>query len=255
MKQLHPFFSYFGSKYRLAKYYPEPQCDEIIEAFAGSAGYALMYPEKRVYLYEIYEPIVTLWKWLIEKATPEEILALPVNNTNQTNKDGKPMTRFHKDHPIESEVNCEAARILMGFWVTESQTNSSRYPLSKSRGGNWTQHKKEMVANQLQYIRHWKVEKLSFEQIPNRKATWFIDPPYEDAGSRYRHNKIDYKALGQWCNEREGQVIVCEQNSAKWLEFQHLRLGRNASNKDYRELVWHKGIDGSNEILKENDQW
>ena len=51
---LHPFFSYFGSKYRLAKCYPQPQCDEIVEPFAGSAGYALLYPEKQVTLYEIY---------------------------------------------------------------------------------------------------------------------------------------------------------------------------------------------------------
>ena len=241
MKQLHPFFSYFGSKYRLAKYYPEPQCDEVIEAFAGSAGYALMYPDKQVYLYEIYEPIVDLWKWLIQ-VPEDEILKLPVGP-------------FDKGHPVESEVDSVPARTLMGFWLTESQTNASRYPLSKSRGGNWSQRKKETIASQLQYIRHWKVEKLSFEQIPNRKATWYIDPPYEEAGSRYKHNKIDYAALGQWCRDREGQVIVCEQNSAKWLEFQHLRLGRNASNKDYRELVWHRGIDGSNEILKEADRF
>jgi site-specific DNA-adenine methylase len=60
MLELHPFFSYFGSKYRLAKRYPKPQCDEIIEPFAGSAGYALLYPQKQVYLYEVYEPLVEL---------------------------------------------------------------------------------------------------------------------------------------------------------------------------------------------------
>ena len=255
MKQLHPFFSYFGSKYRLAKYYPEPQCDEIIEPFAGSAGYALMYPDRQVTLYEIYEPIVKLWKWLIEEATPDDILKLPTNNTDTVDKDNKPITRFHKDNPVENEVSCEPARILMGFWMTESQTNSSRYPLSKSRGGNWSQKKKEMIASQLHAIKHWKIEQCSYEQIPNRKATWYIDPPYEAAGSRYRHNKMDYPALAKWCQEREGQVIVCEQFPAKWMDFIPLKHGRNASNKTYTEVAWWRNLDGSLNTLPDNQTW
>jgi site-specific DNA-adenine methylase len=226
---LHPFFSYFGSKYRLAKYYQEPQYDEIIEPFAGSAGYALKYPDKKVTLYEVYDPIVELWDYLI-RVSEAEILSLPLGP-------------FDKDHPVEAEVDCIPARTLLGFWLTESQTSASRYPFSKSRGGNWTERKRQMIARQLIFIRHWKIEKCSFDQIPNRRATWFVDPPYEEAGSRYRHNKIDYTRLGEWCKSCEGQVIVCEQNHAKWLPFEHLRLGRNASNKDYRELVWYKKTD------------
>ena len=222
---LHPFFSYFGSKYRLAKYYPQPQCDEIIEPFAGSAGYSLLYPDKQVILYEIYEPIVELWNYLIH-VSETEILSLPLGP-------------FDKNHPIESEINSIPARILVGLWTTESQTFASRYPLSKSRGGNWSERKRKTIASQLTYIRHWKTEKLSFDQIPNRKATWFIDPPYEEAGSRYKYNKVNYSVLSQWCKERNGQVIVCEQNNATWLPFEHLMIRRNASNKSYKELVWY----------------
>ena len=49
-----------------------------------------------------------------------------------------PLGPFNKEHPVESEVSCRPAQLLMGFWLTESQTNASRYPLSKSRGGNWS---------------------------------------------------------------------------------------------------------------------
>lgn len=234
--QLHPFFSYFGSKFRLAKYYPAPICDEIIEPFAGSAGYALKYPEKTVTLYEIYEPIVELWDYLIH-VSEAEILSLPTGE-------------FNKENPIDAVVKCSAAKTLMGFWLTESQTSASRYPLSKSRGGNWTDKKKASIANQLKYIRHWKIEKLSFDQIPNRRATWYVDPPYEKAGKRYRHNKIDYKVLGEWCQSREGQTIVCEQEPAQWLAFTHLettRTIRNASNKHYKELIWHNVTKGTAE--------
>lgn len=225
-KQLHPFFSYFGSKYRLAKYYAIPEYDIIIEPFAGSAGYSLLYPYKDVILYDTFDPITELWEYLIHVSV-EEMLALPLGP-------------FTKSHPIESKISCLPARTLVGFWTTESQTSASRYPLSKSRTGNWTAKKRQMIADQLQYIRHWKVEKLSYEQIPNRKATWFVDPPYEEAGKRYRHNKIDYPMLGEWCKERTGQVMVCEQNTAKWLDFKHFETYRNASNKDYKELLWYK---------------
>lgn len=230
MTTLNPFFSYFGSKFRLAKYYPPPQCDEIVEPFAGSAGYALRYPGASVTLYEIYEPLIELWDYLIH-VSEQELLSLPINN-------------FNKENPIESVVKCIPARTLMGFWLTESQTSASRYPLSKSRGGNWTDKKKLDLANQLKYIRHWKIEKKSFDQISNRQATWYIDPPYEKAGKRYKHNKIDYKVLGDWCKSREGQVIVCEQEPANWLDFTILQTGkklvRNASNDHYKEVMWHK---------------
>ncbi len=224
---LHPFFSYFGSKYRLAKFYPEPKFDEIIEPFAGSAGYSLLYPQKNVMLYESYEPIVELWDYLIH-VSEKEIMSLPLGP-------------FDKNHPVESEVKSVPARTLLGFWLTQSQTNASRYPLSKSRGGCWSEKKRHMIASQLQYIRHWNVQHLSFEKIPNRKATWYIDPPYQEAGKRYRHNKIDYSALAKWCKSRIGQVVVCEQNKAKWLDFESLKTDRkinNGSNKGYKELIW-----------------
>lgn len=227
MLKLHPFFSYFGSKYRLAKYYHKPQYDEIIEPFAGSAGYSLLYPQKNVYLYEAHEPIVELQDYLIN-VTESEILSLPLGP-------------FDKNHPVESEVKCIPARTLLGFWLSESQTYASRQPTSKSRGGNWTEKKRAMIAEQLKHIRHWKVEKCSYEQIPNRKATWFIDPPYRQAGKRYAINDLTYSDLSQWCTELEGQIIVCEQNEANWLEFEPLKATRNGSNGQYQELVWYKG--------------
>lgn len=222
---LHPFFSYFGSKYRLAKLYPAPLFDTIIEPFAGSAGYSLKHYQKNVFLYEAYEPIVLLWNYLIN-VSKEEILNLPIGP-------------FDKNNPIDKENIAIEAKILIGFWLTESQTSSSRYPLSASRGGNWTENKKKLIANQLDYIRHWKVEKKSFEEIDNTSATWYVDPPYQKAGKRYKFNKIDYNNLGQWCKSRSGQIIVCEQEGADWLTFDSLAHSRNGSNKQYKELIYH----------------
>ena len=132
---LHPFFSYFGSKYRMAKHYPKSLYTTIIEPFAGSAGYSLLYPYKNVILYDNYEPVISLWDYLI-KVKKEEILSLPLDNN------GHP---FCKEYPVSDCDIAPEAKILIGFWLTESQTNPSRYPLSKSRGGNWTEKKRMLM--------------------------------------------------------------------------------------------------------------
>lgn len=226
---LHPFFSYFGSKYRLAKYYPKPLCDVIIEPFAGAAGYSLLYPEKNIILYDNYEPVVMLWDYLI-KVKKEEILRLPLNYNGY---------EFSKENPVSDCNIATEAKTLIGFWLTESQTSPSRYPLSKSRGGNWTFRKRNMIANQVDYIKHWKIKNESYDKIDcNNKSTWFIDPPYSQAGKRYRNNTINYQHLSLWCKERYGQIIVCEQKGANWLEFCDLKSVSNGSNKKYQEVMW-----------------
>jgi site-specific DNA-adenine methylase len=226
---LHPVFSYFGSKYRMAKHYPRPLHGVIIEPFAGAAGYSLLHPEKQVLLYDIYEPVVSLWDYLIN-VTKEEILSLPLDDNGHA---------FSKEHPVSDCNIATEAKLLIGFWLTESQTSASRYPLSKSRGGNWTDRKRNMIANQVDYIKHWKVEYKSYDEIEvTRKCTWFVDPPYIQAGKRYRNNNIDYQQLGEWCKQRSGQTIVCEQSGADWLEFSTFQQTSNGSNKTYEEVIW-----------------
>lgn len=220
--KLRPFFSFFGSKYRLAKHYPAPVYDKIIEPFAGSAGYSLYHSDKDIVLYDLDYQVSGLWKWLIE-VDEDEILKLP-------------------DVPRGMEVTnldiCDEAKWLIGFWITESQTYPSRYHLSPSRDGSWGVRKRRLIASQLQYIRHWKVYQGNYKNIPNEEASWYVDPPYVLAGKRYRTPKLNFGELGEWCTSREGQVIVCEQQGANWLPFEELLECSNASNKKYKEVVF-----------------
>lgn len=227
---MNPFFSYFGSKFRLAKFYPKPIHETIIEPFAGSAGYSLLHYKNNVILYDTYEPIIQLWNYLIN-VKEEEILSLPVDYKNEP---------FSKNNPVSNLDICEEAKILIGFWLTESQSYSSTYPLSKSRGGNWSDRKKKLIASQLKNIRHWKADFKDYKNIDENldNITWYVDPPYFDAGKRYKLNKIDYNHLGSWCKSKTGQIIVCEQNEANWLDFVPLQRHTNASNKKYMELLW-----------------
>ena len=238
MKRLNPFFSYFGSKFRMAKHYPEPKYETIVEPFAGSAGYSLMYPDRKVILYDNYEPVVRVWDYLI-KADSSEILSLPLDLNGHA---------FCKEHPVSDCDIPEEAKLLLGFWLTESQTSASRYPLSKSRGGNWTERKRATIAKQVEFISHWKVESKSYENVDNFECTWFVDPPYVQAGKRYVKKHIDYQKLSSWCMERKGQTIVCEQSGADWLPFTTFLKTFNASNKKYEEVVWINETEENSEI-------
>ena len=65
----------------------------------------------------------------------------------------------------------------------------------------------------------------SYNDIDNQDATWFIDPPYFNGGQHYpfSNKDLDFNELGNWCKERIGEVIVCENDNATWLPFEHLK--------------------------------
>src|SRR3954469_19028349 len=89
-------FSYYGSKFKIAKTYPKPEYNTIIEPFAGAAWYSILHHHKNVILNEKFETIYNLWCWLVKEATKEEIL----NNRNFIiNQDisGIELPQEHKD--------------------------------------------------------------------------------------------------------------------------------------------------------------
>lgn len=209
--RLRPFFSFYGSKYKMSRHYPGPQNQIIVEPFAGSAGYATNYHDCRVILYEIDPNIWSVWDYLI-RAKQSEIRRLPI----VTNLDDLPSCI-----PL-------GARNLIGFWMCRCGAAPKRRLTLWGRTGRqpmcfWSTETRDRIASQVGYIRHWKVYNRSYDQAPNRTATWFIDPPYNSAaGKWYRSGKPDYEFLASWILERFGQVIVCEHNGADWMPFRPL---------------------------------
>lgn len=228
---LKPFFSYFGSKFRTAKAaYPAPVHRTIIEPFAGGAAYALRYFDRRVVLCDLDPVIAGMWRYLT-RASEADILALPDLEEGQT--------------VLDLNVSDEA-RWLIGFWLRRAGTTPVRSPTPWMRSGKWPQSfwgpaVRAKLARQVRHIRHWVVMEGSYEVTPAMKATWFIDPPYTQTGSKYRYGSrwIDYEKLGDWCRTRPGQVIVCEMEGADWLPFRPIApaMTRNHQ-KRTAEVMW-----------------
>lgn len=227
---LRPFFSYYGSKWLLARHYPVPIHEQIIEPFAGSAGYSLRYPALKVTLVDLNPVISGLWDYLT-KVSSAEILRLPVNVDSVDEVSGPPESRY-----------------LIGFWLGRAQHSPSRKRTSWARDGRWPrcfwgESIRARIARQVEYIRHWEVKEASFDSIALSRATWFVDPPYIAQGGAYFGSRaLDHRSIGRWASGLPGQVIVCEAEGADWLPFETFRTARanssRGSGRVSREVLW-----------------
>ena len=211
---MKPFFTYFGGKYRAALKYPAPEQKAIIEPFAGSAGYSLRYPERDVMLIDLDEKVAGTWDYIIN-ADESEVRNLPLYDGTWATVD---------DLSVPQE-----AKWLIGWWLGKGRAHPGKSPSAWVRSGakpssTWGEAIRERIASQQRRVRHWKIVHGNYEDAPSMLATWFIDPPYQLAGKEYRHGSrgIDFNSLGDWCQRRPGQVIVCENEGADWLPFRLL---------------------------------
>jgi len=221
---LRPFFSYFGGKWTLAPHYPAPGIgDQIVEPFAGSAGYATRYPDREVILVERAPLIAALWRWLT-KVSVDEVMGLPLD-------------------PSDIKSLPQEARWLIGFWCARGRCRPARTLGSAwLRSGKWPtsfwgKSARARIAEQVTAIRHWQIIEGDYTAAPDVDAVWFVDPPY--VGARHYLARVDsYPALGGWCRSRKGTVIVCEQDGADWLPFVPFRSAKSISRWQYGEVVY-----------------
>lgn len=212
VQQLRPFFPYYGSKWNIARHYPKPAHDLVIEPFAGSAGYATFYACPQVHLIDA-DPIITgVWSYLIG-ASVEDIMALP--------------ELPEVGDCVDDYAICQEAKWLIGFWLNRGSASPKKTRTAYSARTDkaqlvWGPRAKERIASQLRAIRDWKVTLGSYEDVPNVEATWYVDPPYTDKGKYYRKTFGEFDQLGQWCKTRKGMVVVCEGDGATWLPFQRM---------------------------------
>ena len=239
---LLPFFTYYGGKWRVAPRYPGPRHRQIVEPFAGSAGYALRYADREVLLCDADPVLAGLWRYLIS-VTPGEILRLPDLRDGET---------------VDALAVPQEARWLIGFWLNKGAAAPRKTPSRWMRdglrpGSYWGQKIRERIASQVEKIRHWRVYDTDYRCAEiDLPATYFVDPPYANAAGRYyRKNAISYLELGDWCRGLRGQVIVCENDGAAWLPFRPFhaakaREGRGGGRVSY-EAIWTNQEESRNE--------
>lgn len=214
-------FYYYGRKKRIVKYYPKPEYDIIVEPFAGSAAYSMEYYDRNVILYEINKKIYSVWIYL-KNASMSDIMSLPLVEKGESLNDDK------FNYLTDSEK-----------WVIGLFLNPGSSVPKKSHGKfcNWDENRRSILSRDVMKIKHWDIRFESYENSPDIESTWFIDPPYQNAGKYYVNSKVDYEHLSKWCRERKGQVIVCENDGADWLDFQPL-VDLKGQKHNRKEVIW-----------------
>lgn len=224
-------FSYYGGKSKIVNLYPPPQFNKIIEPFAGSARYALKYFENDVLLNDTSEYVYEVWKYLIS-VTSNDILSLP---------DVPSYVNVYEYADTKNLTDAE--KYLIGFCLCRGKAK----PRKTGHAQNSWNKDKVRIAENLYKVKHWKVSNISYLDIPNEKATWFIDPPYIDKavktnGGRYPHYEINYNDLSRFVHTRKGQVIACEGSRAYYLPFQYLGESPGTARKNSEYIYTNVAI-------------
>ena len=215
-------FYYYGRKKQIARHYPEPAYDTVIEPFAGAAAYSLHGDRWRrtVILIEQDARVCEIWQWLIGTATPESIRSLP------DLKAGDRSSEF---------LHIVHAATKMAFKYKTIKVT----PVLER---NWEISKRVMAAN-LHKIKHWTIVCGDYRSAPDVEATWFIDPPYKShPGTGYDHgsNDLDYDTVGEWALARRGEVIFCEGKYGDYLPFEPLLTLPGVAGKFSDEVVFFR---------------
>lgn len=219
-------WSYYGSKANVVDLYPRPLFNKIIEPFAGSARYSLKYFENEIILVDKWPVIIDIWKFL-QECSPKDILSLPNVPAGKTLDD--------------YDFDCQSAKKLMGFIVQYgvSTPGLTPSPMKLKYRPNFIEFSKRRIANDLYKIKHWKFQCSDYSFIENQNATWFVDPPYQHGGHKYAMSslKINFDHLSKWCRSLSGQVMVCENTKADWMEFNPVGI-QHGSKAKTTEAIW-----------------
>ncbi len=202
-------FSYYGAKGSLVNYYPKPKHNRIIEPFAGSARYSCKYWDREIILADRSKDICRVWNYL-KNASEKDILGLPKLKVGES----------IDEYKYKSLTTDE--RRFLGFLVNIAFTGGAK-TVTK-----WVGSIEEDLVNiskQVHHFNNWTIiNKPYWDLKENWEGTWFIDPPYQFGGDKYPHGSkdISFSRLAKWSTERSGQVIVCENTKATWMEFKPL---------------------------------
>jgi hypothetical protein len=220
-------FFFYGRKWQAGSSYPAPTRRTVIEPFAGSAAYAHRHIDvlDAVVLVERDEQVCGMWRQVLDPTLTVDDLCPPLTLGEFTTN------RFHVTAAVSGGGQTQAigGRLkATPIAVVNVQRLRQRMPRDLAR---WRATDVTLIEG-------------DYSEAPDVDATWFIDPPYVGrAGALYRHGSrdIDYAALGTWCKDRQGQVIVCEGEGADWLPFEPLTEVVAYGGKRSAEVVWYGG--------------
>lgn len=258
--------SYYGGKSRIIHRYPAPEYPLIIEPFAGAAAYAMKWAGTEIrtpewisatgshmqlglnvhcWINDLDEKTHAIWQFLTSPLASDLASVIPASvPVGQKVSELTLWDDVLASHVVPDVVSQGMLYLLQAEANHGTQGARGIHDQVTSIGANCWPRLKRKLEWVIPHVKSFKVTMLDYRELPDVEATWFVDPPYNNpAGMRYRTSGgIDYRELGEWCKSRRGQVIVCENAGADWLDFQPL-IERQGIKSSYQkstamEVIW-----------------
>lgn len=228
-------FYYYGAKNMLAKHYPAPNYNLIIEPFAGSAAYSCYHLLKnenmKCIISDKDNDVAETWNFLLN-CSENDILNYKTPEIND----------YAYDFLIKtcSVSNASSKCIKMKY----TERIDKIFQIQKRKILNLFK-----IRDRITFIHQ------DYKNIENYKGTWFIDPPYMilknnntvfQNGNGYskkcNSDMLNFNELSHYCLERNGEIIVCEKFGANWLQFETFKKNKTSLNKIYEEVLFYKQL-------------
>jgi len=232
-------FYYYGSKKIMAKHYPSPIGDRIIEPFAGSASYAVYWlcrsDKYRAVLIEKDKRVVDLWNRLLSM-TQSDIMKLRCPRIGDKTSDYLIMVTATGNAINRCKSMTVTSRMPRIFEIMKGKI-AEMLPMVKGRI--------EIVHGEYSQV----------DEVIKPRDTIFVDPPYAPndrtadgsiygGGNGYcngcNSSDLDYEHLREkilsW-SEIAG-VVVCEYYNANWMDFRLLGNNNDSQKRGFKEGIW-----------------
>jgi DNA adenine methylase len=226
MKSLKTPLRYPGGKSRatpkLFQYFPDMEgITEFREPFLGGGSMSIavskLYPDMKIWVNDLYEPLVNFWKHVQHSSEPlvEELLRLKEKYNDEVKAsvlfaESKECLAHSKSKDFDRAVAFYVINKCSFSGLTESSSFSKQASVS-----NFSVRGIENLHGYAEIIKNWKITNYSYESLLSNDETVlvYLDPPYEIKDKLYgkngsMHKGFDHDNFASTCDSYKSPMLI-----------------------------------------------
>ena len=277
MKSLKTPLRYPGGKSRattkIGQFLPDlSKYEEYREPFLGGGSVAIyltkMYPDLKIWVNDLYEPLFNFWKQLQENGSEIEDQLVKLKQGHGDPTKARYLFLQSKEYLAQNSRKCDDLQRAISFYIVNKCSFSGLTEASsfspQASDNNFSLRGIEKLSGYQELIKDWKITNYSYEEmLGGDNAFVYLDPPYDIKDNLYgnkgsMHKGFDHDKFATDCDHSSLDALISYNSSqlvkdrfSKWtsVEFEHTYTMRSTgeytkNQKDRRELLLLNYTDG-----------